>query len=169
MQFAAPVHNLPLVLSSVPTLVADLRETRPGFVPAAPRVYEKLSGPWSSGWPRAHRSGGGCAAGPRRRSTGGRGDATARRCLGRSRLQLAVADRLVLSRVRAQLGLDRASAMLSGAAPLQPGVHWFFLALGLDLYEAYGLTETCPGLTTNRPGRVRLGTVGQALPGVELA
>ena len=44
----------------------------------------------------------------------------------------------------------------------------FFLALGLDLIEAYGLTETCPGLTSNLPGEMKVGTVGKALPGVEL-
>jgi long-chain acyl-CoA synthetase len=58
--------------------------------------------------------------------------------------------------------------MLSGSAPLQPTVLLFMQALGLPVYEAYGLTETCPGLTANRPGQVRPGTVGQALPGVEL-
>jgi long-chain acyl-CoA synthetase len=81
----------------------------------------------------------------------------------------ALAERLVLGRIRAGLGLDRASGLLSGAAPLQPEVTLFLQALGLELYEAYGLTETCPGLTANRPGAVRVGTVGQALPGVVLA
>ena len=79
-----------------------------------------------------------------------------------------LAERLVLSKVRAGLGLDRASGLLSGAAPLQPEVMLFLQALGLEVYEAYGLTETCPGLTANRPGAVRVGSVGQALPGVEV-
>ena len=169
MQFAAPVHNLPVVLSSVPTLADDLRETRPGFLPAAPRVYEKVKNVVEQ---RVAESS------PVRRRLFGWATAVGRRAAERRlvgeplprglSLQLALADRLVLSRVRAQLGLDRTSAMLSGAAPLHPSVHWFFLALGLDLYEAYGLTETCPGLSSNRPGHVRVGTVGLPLPGVEL-
>jgi long-chain acyl-CoA synthetase len=169
VQFAAPVHDLPLVLSSVPTLAADLVATRPGFVPAAPRVYEKLR----AGVLRRIEG----SPAPRRalaRWALGVGEEVARtRLEGRTpsasaRLRLAVADRLVLARIRATLGLDRAAGLLSGAAPLQPAVLLFLHGLGLALYEAYGLTETCPGLTANRPGRVRLGTVGQALPSVEL-
>jgi long-chain acyl-CoA synthetase len=169
VQFAAPVHNLPLVLSSVPTLVADLAETRPGFVPAAPRVYEKLQ----AGVLRRIEG----SPGPRRalaRWALGVGAEIAATRLGGgkpsafARTRWAVADRVVLARVRAGLGLDRAESLLSGAAPLQPAVLLFMWALGLEVFEAYGLTETCPGLTANRPGRVRLGTVGQALPGVEL-
>lgn len=167
VQFAAPVHNLPLVLSSVPTLVADLAESRPGFVPGPPRVYEKLR------------------AGVQRRLDG---SSRVRRALATWALEVGLerararqdgstppdgwrwvlAERLVLAKVRAELGLDRARGLLSGAAPLQPEVMLFLQALGLEVYEAYGLTETCPGLTANRPGAVRVGTVGQALPGVEL-
>ncbi|MCO1656347.1 AMP-dependent synthetase/ligase [Pseudonocardia humida] len=169
VQFAAPVHDLPLVLSSVPTVVADLVETRPGFVPAAPRVYEKLR----AGVLRRIEG----SPGPRRAlavwALGVGEEVAATRLEGgtpsvSARLRWAVADRLVLARIRAGLGLDRAGALLSGSAPLQPSVLLFLYALGLQVYEAYGLTETCPGLTANRPGRVRLGTVGQALPGVEL-
>jgi long-chain acyl-CoA synthetase len=84
------------------------------------------------------------------------------------RAQRKLADKLVLSKLRARLGLDRASALLSGAAPLSPAVHRFFLSIGLRLLEAYGLTETTPGLTANRPDRWKLGTVGPAIRGVTL-
>ena len=57
---------------------------------------------------------------------------------------------------------------MSGSAPLDAEVHTFFQAIGLELYEAYGLTETAPGLTSNSPGNMKIGTVGPALPGVEL-
>ena len=83
-------------------------------------------------------------------------------------LRYNLADKLVLSKLRAALGMDRAGTLLSGSAPLSVEVHEFFLALGLNLLEAYGLTETCPGLTGNRIGRFKLGTVGPALPGVEI-
>lgn len=167
VQFAAPVHNLPLVLSSVPSLVTDLAESRPGFVPAAPRVYEKLR----SGVQRRIDN----SSPVRRRLASwaigvGLEQATSLRDGGTppSPWRRLLAERLVLRKVRAGLGLDRAEGLLSGAAPLQPEVMLFLQSLGLDVYEAYGLTETCPGLAANRPGAVRVGTVGQALPGVEL-
>ena len=79
-----------------------------------------------------------------------------------------VADRLVLGRLRARIGLDRASVLLSGAAPLRSDVQRFFLGLGLTVLEAYGLTETCPGLTINRKGDIRVGTVGKPFKRCEL-
>jgi long-chain acyl-CoA synthetase len=83
-------------------------------------------------------------------------------------LQYRLADKVVLSKLRAALGLDQAAVCLSGSAPLNAAVHEFFLAVGLELLEAYGLTETCPGLTANLPGKLRVGTVGRPLPGVTL-
>jgi long-chain acyl-CoA synthetase len=80
----------------------------------------------------------------------------------------ALADRLVLSRVRAALGFDRARVLASGAAPIAPEVLRFFLALGLEICEVYGLSETTGATTFNRPGHARFGTVGTALPGVEV-
>jgi long-chain acyl-CoA synthetase len=70
--------------------------------------------------------------------------------------------------VRAALGLDRARVVASGAAPIAPEVLRFFLALGLEICEVYGLSETTGATTCNRPGQARFGTVGTALPGVEV-
>ena len=72
------------------------------------------------------------------------------------------------SKLRAKLGFENTALLLSGSAPLSVEVHEFFLGLQLDLMEAYGLTETCPGLTTNVPGNFTLGTVGRAFPGVQI-
>jgi long-chain acyl-CoA synthetase len=80
----------------------------------------------------------------------------------------SIADKLVLSKLRAALGLDRAYALLSGSAPLDAEVQSFFLAIGLDLLEGYGLTETCPALTCNMPGKIKVGTVGLPLPEVQI-
>ncbi len=169
VELAGPFFGAPLVMSSVPTLAADLLASRPGFFPAAPRVFEKMMAKITSAIESeralARRIAGWAL------NVGHR--VAARRADGRSvplllDAQRAIADRLVLSKLRARLGLDNASTLLSGAAALRPDVQTFFLALGLPLLEAYGLTETCPGLTVNRKHAARLGTVGQAFKRCEL-
>ncbi len=169
IQFSAPFKNLHLVISSVPTLGEDLGATRPGFFPGAPRVFEKM---------KAKIENAVAGAPPIRQSlfhwavSVGK-ETVPYRCEGKPLpfflgLKNGIADKLVLSKLRARLGFDRAFALLSGSAPLDPDVHTFFLAMGLDLLEAYGLTETCPGLTANLPGKIKIGTVGPALPEVEI-
>lgn len=169
IEFCGPALNLPLVISSVPTLAADLGETRPGFFPAAPRVFEKMKSKIElkvSGAPPLRQKLFGLALGIGEQTIPYR--STGRPLPFLLELQFKLADKVVLSKLRAALGLDRADAILSGSAPLDKQVHTFFQSMGLELYEAYGLTETCPGLTANRPGRMKIGTVGPALPGVTL-
>lgn len=169
IELAAPFFGAPVICSSVPTLLDDLTATRPGFFPAAPRVFEKMKSRIES------RVAG---APPLRQKLFHKAMAAGRATIpyrneGKpmplgTRFAYFLADRIVLSKLRAAIGLDRARLGLSGSAPLDREVHAFFLAMGLDLLEAYGLTETCPGLTANLPGKARLGTVGRALPGVTL-
>jgi long-subunit acyl-CoA synthetase (AMP-forming) len=82
--------------------------------------------------------------------------------------ELARADELVLSAIRRRLGLDRCEVAVCAAAPIPPEVLTFLQALGLPIVELYGLSETSAVATANRPGRQRIGTVGQPLPGMEL-
>jgi len=78
------------------------------------------------------------------------------------------ADELVLSKIRIALGLDEVELFGVGAAPTPPEVIEFFDAIGIEIAELWGLSETSACATINPPGATRFGTVGKALPGVEL-
>ena len=82
-------------------------------------------------------------------------------------LQRPLADALVLRKIRARVG-GRLRLMVSGSAPLAHTTGEFLFAVGLPVSECYGLTESSPGITGNPPAAARLGTVGIALPGVEV-
>ncbi len=82
--------------------------------------------------------------------------------------QQRVADKLVLSKVRQRLGMGKIVLAASGAAPIRRDVLEFFAAIGIPIYEVYGLSETCGPGTWNHAGVSRLGTVGPVLPEVEL-
>jgi long-chain acyl-CoA synthetase len=83
------------------------------------------------------------------------------------RLQHAIADRLIFSKVREQLG-GRFTILASGAAPLAQELAEFFYAMGLPVYEGYGLSETSPVVAINSFGHTKLGTVGRVIAGVEV-
>jgi long-chain acyl-CoA synthetase len=70
--------------------------------------------------------------------------------------------------IRAKLGLDEADTLISGAAPIAPEVLEYFAALGLPICEGWGMTETTAITTINPTDAIRIGTVGRALPGVEV-
>ncbi|HSO92928.1 MAG TPA: long-chain fatty acid--CoA ligase, partial [Candidatus Dormibacteraeota bacterium] len=82
--------------------------------------------------------------------------------------QWRLADRIVFSKIREAIGLDQVKICVSGSAPVSPDMLRFFYGIGIEILEGYGLTETTAPATVNRPGSARFGTVGPALPGVEL-
>jgi long-chain acyl-CoA synthetase len=82
--------------------------------------------------------------------------------------RFAAAEDAVLRPVRSLLGLGQAEIVISAAAPLPPEVGAFFAGLGLRILDVYGMTETTGAFTANTMQAFRLGTVGRALPGVEL-
>ncbi len=79
-----------------------------------------------------------------------------------------MADRLVLRKVRAELGLDEARLAITTAGPIQPEVIRSLRTLGLPLHELFGMTECTGPATTNLPGNDRIGSVGRSLAGVEV-
>ena len=153
---------------AIDTLGRDMQQVRPTVMTGVPRVYEKL---------RA-RIIDAVAAAPRVRqglfawAVGVGHAAASARLAGRepglfTRAQEGLADSLVLSKIRLRTG-GRLRFVVSGSAPLGREVTEFLYAVGLPVLEGYGLTETSPVLTTTPLGAGRLGTVGTALPHVEL-
>jgi long-chain acyl-CoA synthetase len=153
---------------SLDTIARDLGTVKPTVMTGVPRVYEKFHA-------RVHEAVAGAPAVRRRlfHWAVGVGLRQARaRLAGRSvglsaRLQLGLAERLVLSKIRGRLG-GRLRFVVSGSAPLSTPIAEFFFAIGIPVVEGYGLTETSPTLTVNPLERPKLGTVGPAIRNVEL-
>jgi long-chain acyl-CoA synthetase len=86
---------------------------------------------------------------------------------GGLKLKYRVADKLVFEKLRARMG-DRLRFFISGGAPLAREIAEFFHAAGILILEGYGLTETTPVISANRPDAFKLGSVGQPLPNLEV-
>ncbi len=86
------------------------------------------------------------------------------------KIKLKIADKLIFSKWREALG-GRVEIIVTGGAALQPRLAIVFNAAGIPVAEGYGMTEASPVIATNRPpvtGEIRVGTVGPAVPGVEI-
>jgi long-chain acyl-CoA synthetase len=75
---------------------------------------------------------------------------------------------VALRNIRKLMGVDRARMLFTGAAPISPDLIRWYMALGLDMYEVYGQTENCGVATAMPVGRVKLGTIGKAVPWAEV-
>jgi long-chain acyl-CoA synthetase len=148
----------------VKNLVANLAEVKPTVLYAVPRVFNRLydgvnaqiaDKPGIIQWLFKH----GIDAAKRKAKgeTSGPLDA----------VLLTLADRLIFSTVRQRFG-GRLKYAISGSAALSPEVAAFIDALGITVYEGYGLTETSPIATANYPGHRKMGSVGRAIPGVSI-
>ncbi len=146
-------------------LLPAMASFKPTFLLAVPRVFEKV---YNSSEQKAE--------------SGGRG-AIFRRAADiaiahskaldagvvplKLRLQFALYDRLVLSKIRAAMG-GRVSYAVSGSAPLGLRLGHFYRSLGIKVLEGYGLTETTAPISVNLPSNFKIGKVGPPLPGVSV-
>jgi long-chain acyl-CoA synthetase len=169
MHLTAPYAGYTLAFCPDPYGVADaLPVIRPTVLPSVPRVFEKVYATVVAAFDEARgakraliewalRIG-------RRVSRLRQEGRPVPRALA---IQHRLADRLVYKKVKKRLG-GRLRIAISGGAPLAREIAEFFHALDVLILEGYGLTECTTAATVNRPTRVRFGTVGPALPGVEL-
>jgi long-chain acyl-CoA synthetase len=156
-------------LDGLPNLGARLREVRPTHFFGVPRVWEKMAAKVgkeidSSPAPQRSLARWAIRAGRRVSDRRERGEAIPAGLQRRHRL----AERLVLAKLRAALGFDDVRILASGAAPIDPEVLRFFRSIGLEICEVYGQSENAGSTTFNRPGRSRVGTVGEVYPGNEV-
>lgn len=153
---------------SIDSVPANLTEIKPTIVISVPRLYEKIhnrilerisTGPWVKKqlFFLALRTGKAQVA---RQQAG-------RRIGGLLRLSMKLFDVLVFAKLKERLG-GRLRFFVSGGAPLVKEIAEFFLAVGIPIYEGYGLTETSPVIAVNHPGRHRLGSVGPPLDNINL-
>jgi long-chain acyl-CoA synthetase len=169
-------HYIPIVFAGNVTcapdprqIVAFLPEVRPNWFFAVPRIWEKLKSgleAMQAGQPPEQREA---------------FEQALEASLQRVRLQqrgepvpedleaaFAKADVALFSKLRVMLGLDQVLTVNVGAAPTPPEVLEFFHAIGIEVAELWGMSETSGVGTVNRPGEVKIGTVGPPSPGVEV-
>jgi len=171
-------HFLPIRLGasigyceSLRTVDKNMVEVRPTLMACVPRLLEssreKIEGAGNS-LPENKRASYEKALALARKMGAWKGRGKGARSLNLlERIQFAVYDRAVYSKIRARYG-GRMKHFISGGAPMAPEIGSLFIGVGLEVLEGYGLTETSPVIAVNTPFHPKLGTVGPALPGVEI-
>ncbi|MEH0110158.1 AMP-binding protein [Tersicoccus sp. MR15.9] len=146
----------------VKNLLRDLQGFRPDFILVVPRVFEKV---YNAAKLKAEDGGRGkiFAAAEQVAIDWSRARQDGSVPLG-LRVKHAVFDRLVYGKLRAAMG-GRVRFAVSGGGPLGERLGHFFDGIGVTVLEGYGLTETTAPLTVNTPEKIKIGTVGPALPG----
>jgi long-chain acyl-CoA synthetase len=161
-------HGCPVAyVETVENVAQALLEVHPTVLAAVPRFFEKIyarlmeQGSKATG---AKRKIFAFAMQTARESAGWRsGEKSASLPV---RLKWAIADKLVYSKIRAGTG-GHLRTILSGGAPLSKDLCEFFWAIGIPIYQGYGLTETSPVLTSNHPQN-RAGSSGRPIRNVQL-
>jgi long-chain acyl-CoA synthetase len=155
---------------SIDTVQQNLREVQPTILFGVPRIWEKIVAGVKIRMASASRIKRANYAlwmkvadtiGTTLVRTGGTHTA-------KTRILYAIGYVFLFRALRDRIGMRKVRYAASGAAPIAPDVLQFFMGIGVPMHEVYGMTENTAVATANRPGRVRLGTVGEAHPGVEV-
>jgi len=159
--------NMWTYAGEIDTLIDDLADIQPSVFHSVPRIYEKIYQKMTSGMAQAS---------PMKRilfESCIKIGSEVSRCRQEKkpipfslRAKHSIAERLVFRKLRGLFG-GRIRCAITGGAPLSKEVLEFFHAAGILILEAYGLTES-PSAAFNRPGDFRFGTVGPAVPGMEI-
>ena len=151
--------------ADIKNLLADFATFQPTFILSVPRVFEKV---YNTAKQKAHGDGKGkifdraeaVAISYSQALDGGRANPLLK-------LQHALFDKLVYSKLRAAMG-GKVAWAVSGGAPLGARLGHFYRGIGITILEGYGLTETSASGSLNTPAHIRIGTVGRPAPGVSI-
>lgn len=152
----------------VETVAEDIKEVRPTVVTAVPRLFEKIYATINK---RA------AEATPFQQKIFNRAIQVGREVAVlkderkpiplRLSLEHRIVDRLVFTKWRQAVG-GRMRFFVAGGAALPPELAYIFLGAGILILQGYGLTETSPVVSFNRPESNRIGTIGRTIPGVRV-
>jgi long-chain acyl-CoA synthetase len=167
--YAYLFHGVPIsYLERMEDLPQALLEVRPTLAAAVPRVFEKL---YANIMQKGHES-----TGAKRRifdwsvrlaKESMRWKAYGEAASPSLHFRWKIADRIVYAKIRQGIG-GAFRAFISGGGPLSRELAEFFWAVGVPVYQGYGLTETSPVVSANYPGANKVGTVGRPIPHVSV-
>ena len=165
---------------SIQTLQRDMQDCKPTYFFGVPRVWEKFYAAFEAKMKEADphdrkvrlakkaiEVGRHIAAAEQEAVASGKRSTEAKIPV-KLRAQHALLDKLVLHKIRSAFGLQECELPVSAAAPLTPELIWFFHSIGIRIAEGYGQSEDCGPTSWNPPEAIRIGTVGPAIPGVEV-
>jgi long-chain acyl-CoA synthetase len=149
---------------STEKLLENFGEIRPTFLVSVPRIYEKIHSGITAkvaGAPPVKKALFNWAMGVAKQNLPYVCENKKR--TGMFAFKYNLAEKLIFSKLRVALGMDRLHAAISGGAPLSVSDAEFFLGMGIKILEGFGLTETTPVTNGNKPNHIKPGTVGPAV------
>jgi long-chain acyl-CoA synthetase len=155
---------------SIETVPQNLKEVQPTIFFGVPRIWEKIhatveirvaSATRLKRWNYRFWMNVAARIGEEMVAHGGRHT-------GKTRMLTAIGNVFLFRALKDRIGLRKCRYAASGAAPIAPEVLKWFMGIGVPMHEVYGMTENTAVATANRPGNIKLGTVGEPYPTVEI-